>query len=361
MMVSQAATAVTTVRAVSRELRLRRVPAEQAAALCHLFMGRDVAKSKDERDITWIFTPARSQPQAPLLLRGAHHEIALSISQDGLCESLGPRQWWDYEGEARLSAWTLAHAALLEALGGLLQESLLPASWQPSVAMSEAVDILPLHFSARAADGRTSAGVLGTSPAMVMRLATSAATGSAVAAVQTWAARLQGRLHIVLRTSPFPGHELLAARVGDVLVLGRRTRCWRNMRLLHSPGGAAAVPWRSWSATYDGERLEIGAALLDDPTEGIMSEQTVDESGTQAADTLESVPVMLDFEVGTLRVPLAELALLKPGYVFQLPDRLDSAHVVIRANGKRIGRGELVAVGDTLGVQLLTIDADGLR
>ena len=347
---------------VSRALRLRPIAAEQAAALCELFMGRDVVKSKHDRGITWTFTPAHSQPKSAVLLRGAHHDLSLGISQDGLCESLGPRQWWDYEGDSCLSAWTLAHTTLLETLCGLLQESLLPVGWQPTVALDEAVDVLALDFSAQAADGRTTAGVLGTSSAVVARLAASAAPGSPEAAVRTWAARLQGEIHILMRTSPFPGHELLAARVGDVLVLGRRTACWRNVRLAHSPGDATAVPWRSWSATYDGERLEICAALLDDPAEVVMMpERTVDDSGTKSADTLECLPVVLDFEVGTLRVPLAELALLKPGYVFQLPDRLESARVVIRANGKRIGRGELVAVGDTLGVQLLAIDADGLR
>jgi type III secretion protein Q len=357
----QAASATITAPTVSRELRLRRIAAEQAAALCHLFMDHNIAKSQDDHDITWTFSPAHSQGKSAVFLRGAHHELALNISQDGLCESLGPRQWWDYEGESRLSAWTLAHAALLETLGGFLQESLLPVRWHSTVALGEAAGVLALDFSARAGDGRTTAGVLSASPAVVAQLAASATPGTAEAAVRSWATRLEGRIDILLRTIPFPGHELLAARVGDVLVLGRRARCWRNMRVVHSPGDEAAVPWRSWSATYDGERLEICAALLDDLAEGVMPERTVDELATKSTDTLESLPVVLDFEVGTLRIPLAELALLKPGYVFQLPDRLESAHVVIRANGKRIGRGELVTVGDTLGVQLLAIDADGLR
>ena len=62
---------------------------------------------------------------------------------------------------------------------------------------------------------------------------------------------------------------------------------------------------------------------------------------------LDSIPVSLDFDVGTLAVPLATLAAIKPGYVFELPNRLEDARVVIRANGTPIGRGELVAVGET--------------
>jgi type III secretion protein Q len=58
---------------------------------------------------------------------------------------------------------------------------------------------------------------------------------------------------------------------------------------------------------------------------------------------------------------VGDLAALKPGYVFELAARLEDAPVVIRANGVAVGRGELVAVGDTLGVQLLSLDQNGPR
>ncbi len=58
---------------------------------------------------------------------------------------------------------------------------------------------------------------------------------------------------------------------------------------------------------------------------------------------------------------LGELASLKPGYVFELPNSLDTVRVVIRANGTHVGHGELVAVADVLGVQLLALETDGFR
>jgi type III secretion protein Q len=75
----------------------------------------------------------------------------------------------------------------------------------------------------------------------------------------------------------------------------------------------------------------------------------------------ENIPISLDFDLGSLAVPLGELASLKPGYVFELPGTLERRRVAIRANGARIGQGELVAVGDVLGVQLLSLDVDTLR
>jgi type III secretion protein Q len=76
---------------------------------------------------------------------------------------------------------------------------------------------------------------------------------------------------------------------------------------------------------------------------------------------VDNIPVSLDFDLGSLSVPLGELAALKPGYVLELPGSLEKLRVTIRANGTRVGYGELVAVGDVLGVQLLALEPDGLR
>jgi type III secretion protein Q len=80
-----------------------------------------------------------------------------------------------------------------------------------------------------------------------------------------------------------------------------------------------------------------------------------------SADAVARTPVTLEFELGNLTLPLGEIAGLKPGYVFQLPGRLEDARVVIRAGGRVVGRGELVAVGEVLGVQVTALDADGFQ
>jgi type III secretion protein Q len=87
-------------------------------------------------------------------------------------------------------------------------------------------------------------------------------------------------------------------------------------------------------------------------------ELIMSDSKTGVAD---NIPISLDFDLGNVALPLGELATLKPGYVFELPGTLERLRVAIRANGTRIGHGELVAVGDVLGVQLLSLEVDGLR
>src|SRR5262249_52384648 len=66
---------------------------------------------------------------------------------------------------------------------------------------------------------------------------------------------------------------------------------------------------------------------------------------------LNELPVRLVFELGRLELTLAELEVLGPGHVFAL-GRDQHQPVDILANGKRIGLGEIVAVGDALGVRV---------
>ena len=89
-----------------------------------------------------------------------------------------------------------------------------------------------------------------------------------------------------------------------------------------------------------------------------MSEQqTTDADATDAAadpDALaRQLPVDVSFEIGRTELRVGELSALQPGYVFPLAAQLEGANVTILANGHAVGQGEVVAVGDTLGVRLL--------
>jgi type III secretion protein Q len=164
---------------------------------------------------------------------------------------------------------------------------------------------------------------------------------------------LAGTLCIELRGIAFPLGVLRESETGDVLILGERTSRWRDLHI-SLVGARGTQRLRTWNASYDGTQLTISPDAPNPTLELIMS----DPKPAAAAD---NIPVSLDFELGNLAVPLGELATLRPGYVFELPGNLDAVRVVIRANGTRVGHGELVAVGDVLGVQLLAFETDGLR
>src|SRR3546814_2588586 len=113
----------------------------------------------------------------------------------------------------------------------------------------------------------------------------------------------------------------------------------------------------------DGWRIAAAAQPLPSPTEPSMTndETPNDAEGAQDAGAeagsgdalVRNLPVQLAFDIGRLEVSVGDLASLQPGYVFALPAQLQGANVTIRANGRTAGRGEVVAMGDTIGVRLL--------
>jgi type III secretion protein Q len=70
---------------------------------------------------------------------------------------------------------------------------------------------------------------------------------------------------------------------------------------------------------------------------------------------LEELDVPINFEIETSSLTLAELEGMEPGYVFELPMPARAATVRLTVYGQVIGLGELVSVGDQLGVRILRI------
>ncbi|MGH8238268.1 MAG: FliM/FliN family flagellar motor switch protein, partial [Steroidobacteraceae bacterium] len=74
--------------------------------------------------------------------------------------------------------------------------------------------------------------------------------------------------------------------------------------------------------------------------------------------SLGELQVNLRFELARWQAPLAEMATLAAGTVIDLGRRIDEASISIWVEQRCIGHGQLIAVGDRLGVRLLTIFDD---
>lgn len=100
-------------------------------------------------------------------------------------------------------------------------------------------------------------------------------------------------------------------------------------RIAAPPTGARGSAWE-WS-------MENGAN----------SPQADDPQKTNFDD----IPVKLLFELGRIEMSLAEIRQLAPGAIVPISRPLEDS-VDILANGRRIGRGSLVQVGDSLGIRI---------
>lgn len=97
--------------------------------------------------------------------------------------------------------------------------------------------------------------------------------------------------------------------------------------------------------------------------ESVTAEQP--SQATEPADGVEriaaepidiaSMPVDIRFEAGRIRTSIDKLSRMQPGYTFELGYTLADQTIDITANGALIARGELVNIGDQLGVRITAL------
>jgi type III secretion protein Q len=76
------------------------------------------------------------------------------------------------------------------------------------------------------------------------------------------------------------------------------------------------------------------------------------EGVDQPLDKLDAVEMTLTFDLGEHELSLGEVKRLKPGCVIGLERAVDDNAVRLRIGGRLVGTGQLVAIGDQLGVRI---------
>lgn len=77
----------------------------------------------------------------------------------------------------------------------------------------------------------------------------------------------------------------------------------------------------------------------------------------QEEDSLGSIPVRVVFQAGQIEMTISDVERLAPGVLLPIDRTVDDV-VDIVVNGKRIGRGGLVSVGNSLAVRVVRLNTD---
>ncbi|MFM0689343.1 type III secretion system cytoplasmic ring protein SctQ [Paraburkholderia strydomiana] len=115
-------------------------------------------------------------------------------------------------------------------------------------------------------------------------------------------------------------------------------------------------------------RIDYGDPPLDDVpneaaiatgTEAPTKSETEEEAEAEAAPFTPTSPLDIgeldlpvQFEIDTLALPLSQVAALRRGYVIELDTPVTDARIKLVAHGQTIGHGELVSVGEHLGIRI---------
>lgn len=152
------------------------------------------------------------------------------------------------------------------------------------------------------------------------------------------------------------GRSWIAA--GDLrrLALGDVVLPTEALRPADRPRLTLADRWQA-DAALAGRVLTLTSALGPVPIqeEPPMTDETIPVGPDHRFDDL---PVRLVFEAGRIEVSLASLDALTPGQVLTLPGDA-AAPIDILANGRRIGGGELVRIGERVGIRIVGLGPHG--
>lgn len=89
-----------------------------------------------------------------------------------------------------------------------------------------------------------------------------------------------------------------------------------------------------------------------------MEDDFTEETPPLSSNPLETVsisdlPIKISLEVSRFEVSLEELCRMEPGY--KLPIEVNPRIVHLTSSGKVIGKGEMIEIGDTIGVKILEL------
>lgn len=150
----------------------------------------------------------------------------------------------------------------------------------------------------------------------------------------SWLSDLPLCLELMLGVSHLRHASRIRLSEGDVLRITQRTQ---QCRLADRYLGVF---------TFTEEGLHMQSTVADD------NQQNTPDPGADV--DLGSLPVRLEFVLSIHEIDLATLSQIIDGQLIPLAD--DAAwHIEIRANGKRVARGELVQLDEQLGVELLEV------
>lgn len=279
----------------------------------------------------------------------AADDMRLQLALDGDAIGFATRQidWRNYTDETRLLAWTACHEPLLALLRTMFQCDWVPEGLGDCDAQP-AGECVRAGFTVHKADGiPIVSGVTLLDADCVKRLA--ACTSFTHPRLHPALVNVHARLPVLLDDFAIDAAELSAITRGAIVRLDNRTLAGGVARV-SIPAGHV----RLLADVTDVRATVAGAApaVLHSDSEGSRMSTESQSSTETPTVAVGSLPVRLTFSAGSMAVPFAALANIGPGFVFELEKRLDDQAIVIHANDVPIAHGELVVIGDLVGVRI---------
>lgn len=99
---------------------------------------------------------------------------------------------------------------------------------------------------------------------------------------------------------------------------------------------------------------ELKTSMEEELQEEIAEEEDVQSADEKTSIALEDIPMTVVVEIKRMKMTAKKLLELRPGNLLEL-DIDPEAPVNLVSGGRRVGRGELIRIGDVLGIRVLEV------
>jgi hypothetical protein len=300
-----------------------------------LAKGNDL-KQEDDAGVLELRAGTNPQPSAThpqVVLESPACKLSVVLEQERGASALGDLHWQDYEGDARLLAWSLAHEDLLASLSQLFGSALVPTAFR-----SGAPDGQPwLELCWRDHANGEQRGWLGLTREAVRPLAESLEWKRDPGRLSTIGYVDAVTLNLIVPGRLLDLSSIAALAIGDVLLMGTEVDCEGRLQPDREKARDVFGLPDGWVVRWQhGQWMVTAKAVLNSSIESTRPQ----------------------FLITSLTVPLQEISRLQPGSVAIQEASLTGSTVGIVLHGRRFGEGVLVGMGAWLGVRITHKEGD---
>ena len=261
-------------------------------------------------------------------LDGAQAQLLVGLEREPPGSPLGDAHWQDYDGEARLLAWSLAHESMLQDLARVFGGGFMATRFAAAGAERECLWLMLVW---QGEDGQAVQGWLGLRAAAARLLATCPDWQRDPSQLSMLGDATALHFDLLLRGRPLDAAAVAQLAPGDVWLIGETVHCEAYLQ-----------PDRATSRSMFG--LPAGWTV-----------QRRDRSWTIAAhplSTTEAEPARPRFRLARLSLSPEQVGALQAGSVLAYDAALLGSTVDILLGDRRLGEGAIVALGEWLGVRI---------
>ena len=301
--------------------------------------------------------PARSGRTALLAIACGQGELQLYVDVDDGARAAFEAIALEPEAACRAAVASLYLAAPLAALArhGAAQ----PAVQDLRFAAPPAAHTGALHLEYDHGGATAGVTVAGVSDALAAALAERIGTRGRIGALPDALAALALPTRLRLRSRLATPALLGSLQPGDVLLGWPAAPGFKP----HATLDQATLLWgaANGQAIHARARIDSHNVILEsrpvmvnnDPDLSLRG--ATDVAAAPAPIDVSDVELPVHIEVVTVNLPIGQIAALQPGYLLTLPLALTDAEIRLVAHGQTLAFGELVAIGDQLGLHIRRI------